>query len=85
MVEKSGCARQVLAMSTVQEIKQAIEQLPQKDFWELSEWVIRRHEDAWDRQVNEDAVAGRLDFLFEEAEAERKAGKLRDWPLPSGE
>ena len=67
-------------MSTVDEIKQAIEQLPKKEFWTLSEWVIKRHEDEWDRQIEADAKAGRLDFLFEEAEAERKSGRLRDWP-----
>ena len=27
-----------------------------------------------------DADAGKLDFLFEEAEAERGAGQLHDWP-----
>ena len=67
-------------MSTVQEIKQAIAQLPKEDFWELSEWVIKRHDDEWDRQMDEDAAAGRLDFLVAEAEAARKAGTLRDWP-----
>jgi hypothetical protein len=70
-------------MSTVQEIKQAIEQLPKQDFWDLSEWVIHRREDDWDRQMDEDAAAGRLDFLLAEAEAARKAGTLRDWPADS--
>lgn len=67
-------------MSTVEEIKQAIERLPDKDFWELSAWVIQRHEAEWDRQMNEDAAVGRLDFLSREAEAARKADKLCDWP-----
>lgn len=26
------------------------------------------------------AAAGKLDFLFQEAEAERAKGKLKDWP-----
>jgi hypothetical protein len=30
--------------------------------------------------MDEDAAAGRLDFLFEEVQAECKSGKLRDWP-----
>lgn len=67
-------------MSTVQEIKQAIEQLPKDEFWELSEWVIKRHDDEWDRQMDEDAAAGRLAFLVAEAEAARKTDALRDWP-----
>ena len=31
-------------------------------------------------QMDEDAAAGKLDFLFDEADRERKAAKLRDWP-----
>ena len=30
--------------------------------------------------MNRDAKAGKLDFLFEEAETERAVGKLREWP-----
>jgi hypothetical protein len=28
----------------------------------------------------EDSASGKLDFLFDEVEAERKAGLLREWP-----
>jgi hypothetical protein len=31
-------------------------------------------------QIEEDAAAGKLDFLFEEAEQARLIGTLRDWP-----
>jgi hypothetical protein len=67
-------------VSTVQEIKRAIEQLPQEEFRNLSEWVLKRHNESWDRQMDEDAAAGRLDFLVAEADAARKAGTLREWP-----
>jgi hypothetical protein len=30
--------------------------------------------------MEEDAASGKLDFLFQEAERERAAGTLRDWP-----
>jgi hypothetical protein len=30
--------------------------------------------------MDQDAAAGKLDSLFEEAEAGRKSGQLRDWP-----
>jgi hypothetical protein len=30
--------------------------------------------------MERDATAGRLNFLFDEAAAERQAGRLRDWP-----
>jgi hypothetical protein len=67
-------------MSTVQEIEEAIAQPPKKEFWELTDRLLVRRNAEWDRQIEEDAAAGRLDFLYEEAEADRKAGRLRDWP-----
>lgn len=69
-------------MSTLQEIEAAIEKLPKEEFWQLSDWVLRRRDDEWDRQIDEASAAGKLDFLFDEAEAARKAGTLRDWPPP---
>jgi hypothetical protein len=30
--------------------------------------------------MDSDATAGKLDFLFHEADAERAAGSLHDWP-----
>lgn len=67
-------------MSTVKEIEEAIAQLPKDEFWELTDRLVARRNAEWDREIEEDAAAGRLDFLFEEAEAERKAGLLREWP-----
>jgi ribosomal protein L13E len=69
-------------MSMVEKIEQDIEGLSSKDFDRLAVWVDRRRKERWDRQMDEDVAAGRLDFLFEEAEAGRQSGKLRDWPQP---
>jgi hypothetical protein len=67
-------------MSTVEEIKKAIEQLPEAHFRELSEWVIRRRETEWDRQIEQDLLAGKLDALAAEAVADFKAGRARPFP-----
>ncbi|MBU6411093.1 MAG: hypothetical protein KGR98_11965 [Verrucomicrobia bacterium] len=67
-------------MNTVEEIEQAAEQLTPSDFVRLASWVSARHHELWTRQMQRDADAGKLDFLFDEAEAERAAGSLRDWP-----
>jgi hypothetical protein len=67
-------------MSVIEKIEQDIEGLSSQDFDRLAVWVDRRRNEKWDGQMDEDAAAGRLDFLFEEAEAGRKSGKLRDWP-----
>ena len=70
----------VIPMSTVQEIEAAIEKLPRDDFLQLSEWVISRFEDEWDRQIAEDVQAGRLDHLAQEALAEYRAGHTMPFP-----
>jgi hypothetical protein len=67
-------------MSTVEEIEQAAEQLAPTDFVRLASWVGARHHKMWTQQMERDAGEGKLDFLFDEADAERKANQLRDWP-----
>ena len=67
-------------MNTVEEIEQAAEQLVPSEFARLASWVSARYHDLWTRQMERDAVSGKLDFLFTEAEAERQAGQLHDWP-----
>ena len=67
-------------MTAVERIEQEIEGLSGEDFDSVAEWVNRRRNEKWDVQMDQDAAAGRLDFLFEEARAEREAGKLRGWP-----
>ena len=67
-------------MSTVEEIERAAEQLAPADFDRLVSWINRRHHERWTRQMDKDAAAGKLDSLFEDAEAERQFGQLRDWP-----
>jgi len=67
-------------MSSVQEIEAAIERLSKDEFWRLSDWVLKRREGEWGRQVEADAAAGKLDFLFAEADAEKREGLLKPWP-----
>jgi hypothetical protein len=64
-------------MSTVQEIETAIADLPRGDFLSLVDRLRARHADEWDRQIAEDAGAGRLDTLWDEARREIAAGKTR--------
>lgn len=68
------------SVSTVLEIESAITNLPKKEFWELATWFDDVKNRAWDEQMEADAAAGKLDFLFEEAAAERAKRKLKDWP-----
>ena len=67
-------------MSTVLEIERAIEKLPAPDLTRLARWILERDNEYWDRQMNDDAASGKLDFLVKEAKAARKNKTLRDWP-----
>ena len=67
-------------MTTVEQIEQAAEQLAPSDFDRLAAWVSARYHELWKRQMDSDAAAGKLDFLFHEADTERTAGSLHDWP-----
>jgi len=66
--------------NTVEEIEQAVERLAPSDFDRLAAWVSARYHDLWKQQIEHDAKAGKLDFLFNEAATERQAGSLHDWP-----
>ena len=70
-------------MSTVNEIEEAIQKLPEEDFFQLREWIQSRFEDCWDTQIESDAEDGRLKFLAESAIAEYRSGKT--YPFPSDE
>lgn len=67
-------------MTRVERIKHEIEALPPEEQMELAEWLYGGDDDEWDRQMKEDAKAGRLDPLIEEARREIAEGK--GMPLP---
>lgn len=65
---------------SVQEIEAAVSQLPPDQLSRFVEWFEEFRSDAWDRQIEADADAGRLDQLIREADADIAAGRVR--PLP---
>jgi len=54
--------------------------LPKADFWNLSGWVIQRHESKWDGQIEADIRAGKLNKFADEALGEDREGKTRRFP-----
>jgi hypothetical protein len=62
-------------MSAVEEIEKAIDKLPQEEFWDLTNRLIQRANDAWDQQLVTDVQSGRLDHLVLEAKAEITRGE----------
>lgn len=69
-------------MDRIEEIEAAIASLPPEDYRRLAHWFLARDQARWDSQMDEDSAAGRLDFLFAEAESESTAGLVSSWPPP---
>ena len=67
-------------MDRVEEIEAAISGLPPEQYRRLAEWFQALEQQRWDEKMDRDSLAGKLDFLFEEAESESKQGLLREWP-----
>ncbi|MEO0376748.1 MAG: hypothetical protein AAF329_19440 [Cyanobacteria bacterium P01_A01_bin.17] len=65
-------------MTTVLEIAAAIQELPEGDVRELSVWLQNYLDERWDRQLEDDVTAGKLDHLIASAEADIAANSVRD-------
>jgi hypothetical protein len=63
--------------TAVEEIESAILKLSPKELGKLAEWVLDLDEQNWDKQIERDAMAGKLDFLAKEALAEMESGDSR--------
>lgn len=64
-------------MSTVHEIKAAIEQLKPQEYAELMAMLHPFTNDDWDSQIAADAATGRLDQLVAGARDDLAAGRCR--------
>ena len=64
-------------MSEVEQIENRIKNLSPEELAKLRAWFAEFDAQAWDRQIEADSMAGKLDHLIEESLAEHKAGKSR--------
>ncbi len=65
-------------MSKVDEIKDAIESLPEEEYVQLRHWFSEKDWQKWDRQLEANVASGKLDFLVKEAFEAKKQGKLKN-------
>ena len=65
-------------MKTVAEIQQAILELPESDYAQLTRWFQERDWERWDADIAEDSRVGRLDYLVEQADKAKADGTLRE-------
>jgi hypothetical protein len=62
----------------VEQLQTEIEALPESDFARLRQWFIDRDWERWDRQLESDVAAGKLDFLLDEAASAKTQSLLRE-------
>ena len=60
---------------SVQELEIAVTSLPPSDLDAFARWFEEFIADAWDRRIEADIVAGRMEGAGREADAQFKAGR----------
>ncbi len=64
-------------MGKIEKIEQDVQQLTREELAAFREWFRQYDSEDWDRQIEKDVRAGKLDKLAEEALAAHKAGKSK--------
>lgn len=65
-------------MDTIQEIEAALRSFSPKERAAFRIWYAEFDADDWDRQIESDVAAGRLDWLIDEARRDREQGRCTD-------
>jgi len=65
-------------MTKVQRLEREIEELTREELAAFRKWFREYDSATWDEQIEQDAVAGKLDQLGEKALADHKAGRTRE-------
>lgn len=64
-------------MTKVEMVEREIEALSPEELATLRKWFAAYDADEWDRQIEADAISGRLDDMAEVALAEHRSGNTR--------
>lgn len=64
-------------MSKVEQLEKQVQSLSQEELAEFRAWFVEFDHLLWDRQLEADSRAGKLDKLAAQALADYKAGKAR--------
>ena len=65
-------------MTNIAKIQEEILALSETDYLQLKQWFDELKWDKWDRQIEENSNAGRLDFLIDEAREAKEKGTLKN-------
>lgn len=65
-------------MSELEQLENQVKNLPPEELAKFRNWFIEFDQLMWDKQIEADSKAGRLDHLVNEALADFKAGRARE-------
>ena len=65
-------------MTRIQKLEREIKELTRSELAAFRQWFQEFDAVQWDRQIEEDALAGKLDRLAEKALADHKAGRTKE-------
>lgn len=65
-------------MRRVEKLERQVKELSPEELAAFREWFSAFSAAQWDRQIEEDALAGRLDLLAEKALANHHAGRTKE-------
>jgi hypothetical protein len=65
-------------MSRIDKLKAEIEYLPGEELTGIYRWLSEKDWERWDKEIEADSQAGRVDFLMREAGDEKTKGTLKD-------
>ena len=63
--------------SRIEDIEKAITQIPQDQLRQFREWYEKFDADTWDKEIEKNVAAGKLDDLTQSAAADHKTGKSK--------
>ena len=66
-------------MEKLKLIQTEIKNLPSDEFVFLKNWINKLDYTQWDQQIEEDCNTGKLDFLIEEALAQKEKNELKQF------
>jgi hypothetical protein len=67
-----------MVMTKVEKLENEIQQLDPDELAAFRDWFRKYDSDEWDKEIEGDILAGRLDRLAEEAITAHKAGRTRE-------
>ena len=65
-------------MLTIKELEQAVSSLPREELTRFREWFDEFDAKSWDKQLEADAKAGKLNKIAEDAIYDYRAGKAKE-------